>query len=191
MEKVLSPWRIKIYSLGALIWSLPQPRQNRWAVCPSATSVSWITAWPSPTCCVASVKGTSPLPHHRRLRREHRPRLSWASQIDLDSQLPPTSKQLRFQGKLRRIRSWHLASSFYFSMITLVAAPGDGLISASSEARFSKSTHICPGQKQKEMNTALTQTQMHFLSPFNFLSIPEWLWETVEERITENSLTFN
>lgn len=99
-------------------------------------------------------------------------------------------------GKLRRIRSWHLASFFYFPMITLVSAPGDGLISASSEASFSK-------KKKKSLTFAQDRSKWNWTSQLWHRS--RYIFKTVQfsdytgiimrnyrrKKITENNLAFN
>lgn len=75
-----------------------------------------------------------------------------ASEADPNTQLAFTSKRTCLTGMWRKIRLWHLAFSFYFSMITNATAPL-GMDSFQQQQKLaSRSTPICTGQRWMEMN---------------------------------------
>lgn len=163
VEKLLSPLRMEVYSLRGFNSVITSILAKSWAdtsICTLDYSLA----------CPPAVKG-----ERTRTTGPACPGLLQWNQTH--SRCLHQSKPVT--GKLRRIRSWHLASFFYFPMITLVSAPGDGLISASSEASFSKKkkNHLhLPRTEANEIEHPSSDTDPDtFLRPFNFLTIPESL----------------
>lgn len=177
--KLLSLWRIKIYFMGGLIWSRPQPRQPVGLFSrlqhlhpglqprhlPLAVQLLWrghLLFCTTGDCA----ESTDPAcPGLLRLIQTHSCR---PHQSDFASREAEADPKLALSIFFLFEHNYPGRSPWRWAHFSTLRGP-----------LLKKHSHICPGQKQKEMNiTALTQTQMHFYHHSIF-----WVYQNGYEKL--------